>query len=54
MPTLNAGVALREASIDAVVIRADGRREPLGVIAYYHKNPLRRMLWRLMHVFLRH
>jgi hypothetical protein len=39
----------REASIAAVVIRADGTKEDLGVIAYYHKNPLRRAIWRLKH-----
>ena len=33
---------LREASIEAVVIRADGTRENLGVVAYYHRNPLKR------------
>lgn len=31
----------------AVVIRADGTVEDLGVIAYHHKNPLRRLAWRL-------
>jgi hypothetical protein len=30
--------------LEAVVIRADGTRRELGVIAYYHRNPLRR-LW---------
>ncbi len=39
----------REASIEAVIIRADGSREDLGVIAYYHRNPLRRLWWRLTH-----
>ena len=33
------------AEIDAVVIRADGRVEHLGTIAYYHRNPLRRLWW---------
>jgi hypothetical protein len=33
------------AEIDAVVIRADGRVEHLGAIAYYHRNPLRRLWW---------
>ena len=40
---------LREASIAAVVIRADGTREDLGVVSYWHKNPLKRLLWRLTH-----
>lgn len=32
------------------VTRADGSVEDHGVVAYYHKNPLRRVLWRLFHV----
>lgn len=39
--------AAKEATMAAVVIRKDGRREDLGVIAYYHINPLRRLLWRI-------
>lgn len=39
---------LREAVLEAVVIRADGTREDLGAVAYYHRNPLRRLAWRLM------
>jgi hypothetical protein len=35
----------REASIEAVVIRADGSRENLGTIAYWHRNPVRRLWW---------
>ncbi len=31
-------------SIEAIVIRADGPVEDLGVISYWHRNPLRR-LW---------
>lgn len=37
----------KEASISAVVIRADGTTEDLGVVSYWHKNPLRRLWWRL-------
>lgn len=33
---------VREASITAVVTRADGRVETLGVISYWHRNPLKR------------
>ncbi len=40
---------IRAATIEAVVIRADGTREDLGTIAYYHKNPIRRLWWRLTH-----
>lgn len=30
---------------EAVVIRADGSKEDLGTVAYYHRNPLRRWAW---------
>jgi hypothetical protein len=35
------------AQVSAVIIRANGTREDLGVISYWHKNPFRRLLWRL-------
>jgi hypothetical protein len=38
---------VREASIAAVVTRADGTIEDLGVIARWHKNPLIRLAWRI-------
>jgi hypothetical protein len=37
----------KESSITAVVTRADGTVEDLGVVAYWHRNPLRRFLWRI-------
>ena len=46
-----AGIKPRSAEISAVVIRADGRREELGTIAYYHRNPLRRFVWRVKQFF---
>lgn len=45
--TVQANSRVREATISAVVTRADGRIEDLGIIDYYHKNPLRRLAWRL-------
>lgn len=30
--------------LEAEVIRADGSREELGIVSYWHKNPLNR-LW---------
>jgi hypothetical protein len=33
------------ASIEATVIRADGRIRALGRIAYWHRDPLRRLPW---------
>lgn len=37
----------REASIRAVVTRADGTVEDLGVVSYWHKSWWRRVLWRM-------
>jgi hypothetical protein len=39
----------QEASISIVVIRADGTREDLGVVSYWHRNPLKRLQYRLRH-----
>ena len=36
---------VREMSIEAVVIRADGTREDLGKISYWHKDPVQRLIW---------
>jgi len=44
---------VREASIAAVVTRADGTVEDLGVIARWHKNPLVRLYWRALDFFRR-
>jgi hypothetical protein len=34
-------------TLRAVITRADGTVEDLGVIAYWHKNPLKRLAWRV-------
>lgn len=39
--------AAREASISAVVTRANGTVEDLGVIARWHRSPLIRLKWRI-------
>jgi hypothetical protein len=44
---MDAKTGVREATIEAVVIRANGDREELGVVSYWHKNPVRRILWRV-------
>lgn len=49
MSELNARGGVRKLEIEAVVIRADGTREDLGTVAYWHRNPLRRWAWRLTH-----
>jgi hypothetical protein len=35
----------KEAQISAVITRADGSIEHLGVVSYWHKNPFKRILW---------
>lgn len=32
---------IKSSSIEAVVIRADGRVEPLGMVAYHSRNPIK-------------
>ena len=44
---MDAQAEFKQVSIDAVVIRADGTREDLGTVSYWHKNPLRRLVWRV-------
>ena len=38
---------IRQTAVEAHIVRADGTVESLGVIAYWHANPLRRLAWRL-------
>lgn len=47
MPTINVLSRAKETSLSAVVTRKDGRVEDLGVVAYGHTNPLRRLWWRI-------
>jgi hypothetical protein len=37
----------KEQTVNAVVTRADGTVIDMGVIAYYHRNPLKRLLGQL-------
>lgn len=53
MSDVNAKGGLREVTIEAKVIRANGTEEDLGVVSYYNKNPLKRLIWRLKHGNLR-
>lgn len=43
----------RSAEFRAVVTRANGTTEDLGVVAYWHKNPLRRWGWQISRIFLK-
>ena len=36
---------IKSAQIDAVIIRADGTADPLGTIAYYHRNPIKQFMY---------
>lgn len=38
---------LKQIVWEATIIRADGTVEPLGVVSYWHRNPLRRFAWGL-------
>ena len=37
----------KEIQFIATVTRADGTVEELGVIDYWHKNPIKRIIWRI-------
>jgi hypothetical protein len=47
MGTVSVNGKAREATIEATILRADGRVEHLGAISYWHRNPLRRLAWHL-------
>lgn len=47
METLFTEQRVKRMTLEAIVIRADGRRENLGVIAAYHRNPLMRLWYRI-------
>lgn len=38
---------IEQATIEITVLRASGAREELGVVSYWHRNPLKRLAWRL-------
>jgi len=37
----------KEIQLVATITRADGTVEELGVIDYYHQNPLKIIIWRI-------
>ena len=37
----------KEIQLIATITRADGSVEELGVIDYYHQNPIKRLIWRI-------
>ena len=48
MADVDAHGGIKQVTIEAVVIRADGTVEDRGVVSYWHKNPLRRWWWNTM------
>lgn len=56
MPGISGGLLVkakaREARLEATITRADGSVEHLGEIAYWHRNPFKR-LWRNFLIYLR-
>lgn len=42
-----ANVNAKEIELIATIIRADGTKEELGVIDYWHQNPIKRFVWKL-------
>jgi hypothetical protein len=38
---------IKQGQIEAVIIRADGTRENLGVVSYYNKSWFKMFLWNL-------
>lgn len=49
MPDVIVPSGARRMAIEATVIRADGTVEPLGVVHYWHRNPLIRVVMRAVH-----
>lgn len=47
MSEMQVAQGVKSAELSIVVTRADGSVEDLGVVAYWHKNPLRRWAYRL-------
>ena len=33
--------------IDAIITRADGTVEHIGTVSYWHRNPFKRIIWRI-------
>lgn len=51
MTDLSALSRAKKTELSAIVIRADGRREDLGVISYWHRNPLFRAFFKIRRAF---
>jgi len=38
---------VKSMELSARIIRSDGTIEELGTIQYWHKNPIKRIIWRI-------
>ena len=38
---------VKQMELSARIVRADGTIEELGTIQYWHKNPIKRLIWRI-------
>jgi hypothetical protein len=38
---------VKQMDISIVIVRADGTIEDLGQVQYWHKNPIKRITWRI-------
>jgi hypothetical protein len=47
MSLFQAKQPVKMTSVEGRVIRKDGTVEELGTLAYWHRNPLRRLAWRV-------
>jgi len=44
---MNTNLDAKEIQLVAVITRADGTVEELGIIDYYHQNPIKKLIWRI-------
>lgn len=44
---MQANLNAKEIQLVATITRADGTVEELGVIDYYHQNPIKIIIWRI-------
>lgn len=40
-------------TLELKIVRADGRVEDLGIVGYWHKNPLKRLAWKIASLLLK-
>ena len=44
---IQANLDAKELQLEARIIKADGTIVELGIIDYWHKNPIKRIIWRI-------